>query len=517
MYRPSEALALRGGTGWSGALGMAFLPHLMRRLMTARWLCFLLLLLRPDRAIAAPIAAPIAICPAELPLAITAIINRPAFARSRWGILVQTAARPQARQTLYAREADRYFIPASNAKLLTTAAALKVLGPRWRWRTSIYGVETTAGWQLHLVGRGDPSLTATQLQQLVQQLQHRQIRHITELIADDAWYQGELLNPKWAWGDLQTGYGAPANSLILDENLLELKLTPQQLGQRLQVTWENPAAAKAWQIVNQSVTVAADQPEAIATERSLTPPIVTVKGQLRVGGAADFATIAIVDPAQHFLTQLQQTLAAANIRVDRATVITQPQPLPATELAFVESAPLVELIKTMNHDSNNIYAESLLRSLGTLPPVTPNQTTLALGLTKLKTTLTSLGVDPTGFSLADGAGLSRYDLVSPTALVQTLQAMIQQDGFRASLPVAGQSGTLEYRFRGTPAVGIVQAKTGTLSGAVALSGYVNPPHYSPLVFSLILNHEIASKTVSREAIDDIVVALTRLRSCDEKK
>ena len=498
--------------------------------VSARWLCFILLLASlPGESRAAalppinppvPVLAPV-LCAAELPTAIAAIMNRPAFKRSRWGILVQTLdpAYPQARQTLYAHEADHYFVPASNAKLLTTAAVLKVLGQRFRFRTSVYGLATPTGWHLHLVGRGDPSFTVTQLQQLVQQLHQRGIRRVKELIADDSWYQGDLLNPKWAWGDLQMGYGAPANSLILDENLLELKLTPQQLGQPLQAEWTDPGAAKDWQIVNRSVTVAADQPEEIEVERSLDLSIAIIKGQLRVGGAADVATIAIANPAQHFLNQLQQQLTVVNIQVDRASVINRALPLsaPPLELAFVESAPLAELLKTMNHDSNNIYAESLLRSLGKLSPIASNQTTLALGLNQLKTTLTSLGVDPTGFSLADGAGLSRYDLVSPLALVQTLQVMAQQEGFRASLPVAGQSGTLEYRLRGTPAAGIVQAKTGTLSGVVALSGYVNSPHYLPLAFSLILNHMIESKVQSREALDDIVVLLARLRACKNVK
>ncbi len=490
----------------------------------ARLLCFVLLLTGwSDRAIAAPSAIPVrptpALCPAELPTAIAPILNRPAFNRSRWGILVQTLDpdRPQARQTLYAREADRYFIPASNVKLLTTAAALKTLGPRFRFRTSVYGAETAAGWQVHLVGRGDPSLTATQLQQLGQQLRQRGIQRITELIADDSWYQGELLNPKWALGDVQAGYGAPANSLILDENGLELKLTPQKLGQPLLVEWTDPSLAQDWQIVNRSVTVAIDQPEATEAERAWNQKTVTIKGQLRLGGESDLVAIAIPDPAQHFLKQFQQVLAGVNIRVDRARVSQQPLLRPPTELAFVESAPLVELIKTMNHDSNNIYAESLLRSLGTLPPIPPNQTTLARGLAQLKTTLAQLGLDPTSFSLADGSGLSRYNLVTPMALVQTLQVMAKQAGFRASLPVAGQSGTLEYRFRGTPAVGIVQAKTGTLSGAIALSGYVDPPHYAPLVFSVILNHEIESKAVSREALDDIVGLLVSLRSCDANR
>jgi serine-type D-Ala-D-Ala carboxypeptidase/endopeptidase (penicillin-binding protein 4) len=480
-----------------------------------RWFFMVLLMSIMSHGISRAAAKPAAdLCPADLPAAIEATINQPSFARSRWGILVQTVDRAS-RQTLYAHEAERFFMPASNAKLLTTAAAIKTLGSQFRWRTSVYGVNTAAGWQLHLVGRGDASFTAKQLQQLAQQLRQRGIRQVTQLIADDSAYQGDWLNPRWTWGDLQAGYGAPANSLIVDENLLELKVTPQQLGQPLRVTWVEPEPVQEWQVINQTLTVAMNQPEAVEARRT-DQPIVTVKGQLQVGSEPDFVSISIANPAQNFLSRFQQALAQENIRVDRATVITRPQPIPTPELAFVESAPLPQLLKTMNYDSNNLYAESLLRSLGSQRPLPPNTTTLEAGLVQLKTALTRLGIDPQSFSSADGAGLSRHNLATPTALVQILQVMQDDRSFRASLPIAGQSGTLEYRFRGTPAAGIVQAKTGTLADAVALSGYVQPPNYSPLAFSLILNHSSAPKAEAREAIDQIVVLLTRLRSCRQQ-
>ena len=87
--------------------------------------------------------------------------------------------------------------------------------------------------------------------------------------------------------------------------------------------------------------------------------------------------------------------------------------------------------------------------------------------------------------------------------------------YRASLPVAGISGTLENRFLNTPAQGIVQAKTGTVSGVVALSGYINPPNYEPLVFSIIVNQSDRPATTLRQAVDEIVLLLTRLRRCSQ--
>jgi serine-type D-Ala-D-Ala carboxypeptidase/endopeptidase (penicillin-binding protein 4) len=484
------------------------------------------LALLPDRSHAVP-SRPLqivrqtqtaALCPAELSVAIDAVLDRPTFARSRWGALVQTLGgdRPSSISTLYTREADQYFIPASTAKLLTTAAVLKGLGSQFRFRTSIYGTETPTGWTLHLVGQGDPSFTERQLQQLTQQLSQRGIRPVGQLVVEDAEDPGDRQNSTWTWEDVQSGYGAPVNRLILDENALNLTLIPQALGQPLRVEWENPEQARGWQIINRSVTVDRRQPEFTEVGRVVGQPILTVKGQLWVGSAPDLAAVAIVNPGQNFLDRWQQTLAKANIRVDRAMVVNRPLPHPALEVAAVQSASLPELLKTMNQESNNLYAESLLRSLGATQPADPHRSSLELGLAALTSTLTRLGVDADRFMLVDGAGLSRANLMSPAGLVQTLQVMARQPEarmFRDSLSVAGVSGTLANRFRGTPAEGIVQAKTGTLSDAVALAGYVNPPHHPPLAFSLMLNHYPASNGEARRAIDEVVVLLAKLRSC----
>jgi D-alanyl-D-alanine carboxypeptidase/D-alanyl-D-alanine-endopeptidase (penicillin-binding protein 4) len=138
------------------------------------------------------------------------------------------------------------------------------------------------------------------------------------------------------------------------------------------------------------------------------------------------------------------------------------------------------------------------------------------GLKKITETLTALGVNSQSYVLVDGSGLSRQNLVSPEAIAQTLRAMArspESSFYRASLPVAGISGTLKNRFLNTPAQGIVQAKTGTVSGVVALSGYIDAPSYEPLVFSIIVNQSDRPATTLKQAVDEIVLLLTRLRRC----
>jgi len=128
------------------------------------------------------------------------VINRPQFRRARWGILVEPLAADATKPPLYSHDAQRYFIPASNVKLLTTAAALLQLGANYQIRTSVYQVGTNS---LRVVGRGDPSLTVAQLTDLAQQLKRQGIKNVQELIVDDGYFQGDLINLTWDWQDVQ--------------------------------------------------------------------------------------------------------------------------------------------------------------------------------------------------------------------------------------------------------------------------------------------------------------------------
>jgi D-alanyl-D-alanine carboxypeptidase/D-alanyl-D-alanine-endopeptidase (penicillin-binding protein 4) len=131
-------------------------------------------------------------------------------------------------------------------------------------------------------------------------------------------------------------------------------------------------------------------------------------------------------------------------------------------------------------------------------------------------TLSAFGIDPYSFRQVDGSGLSRYNMVQPTTMVEVLRMMRLADGqdlFYDSLPVAGVSGTLRRRFIGTPAQGRVRAKTGTLRGVRALSGYMDTPSGESVIFSILVNQPGQSGAVMIDAIDQIVLELTRLQPC----
>ncbi|MEB3355442.1 MAG: D-alanyl-D-alanine carboxypeptidase [Synechococcales bacterium] len=168
-----------------------------------------------------------------------------------------------------------------------------------------------------------------------------------------------------------------------------------------------------------------------------------------------------------------------------------------------ESDSLRSWISRVNRDSHNAAADALFTQIG--------------GFATVQAAMGRLGVDPFGFRQVDGSGLSRYNMAKPATFVGILKAMQVATGgdiFYESLPVAGWSGTLRHRFQNTSAQGRVRAKTGTLRGVRALSGYLDHPDYGVVVFSILINQPNQSGTVMLNAIDQVVLTLMDVSRCD---
>ncbi len=456
------------------------------------------------------------ICPAQLNGAIAPIINR---VNARWGVLVQTqAAEPGSRKTLFSRNETTLLIPASNNKIFTTAAALSRLGQAYQIRTVVTGNSLQPDLEtLRIIGRGDPSLTTAKLSSLVQQVKQKGIRQVKQLIGDDTYFRGEGINPYWDRDDTLTGYGAAVNSLMLNQNGVGFTLFPQRVGQPLRFQWDDPTDASQWRVDNQSVTVSAGAGEYVDAYRDPNQWIIRIDAQLRAGSAAEPAAVSIPNPGNYLVQKFRSALTTAQIGVTNSTLVRTTPALPGeVELAAIASPPLRDLLLETNRESNNIYAEALLKTLGATQ--TPNHTNATeAGTAAIKAALTSLGVNPGGFSQVDGSGLADRNRANVTALVQTLQAIARNPSdaqvFRNSLPLAGVNGTLKNRFRNTAAQGRLSAKTGYISGVVSLSGYLTPPNHPPVVLSIIVNQTGGNVATMRGAVDDIVLVLTRLRSC----
>lgn len=467
-------------------------------------------------------AQPVSLCEDRLSQAIDAVRQRHS-PRASWGILIEPLA---SNRQIYSENAQQYLLPASNAKLLTTAAALQRLGGDYRVRTSVYITETPPtgnrrketqdlGQELHVIGRGDPSLTEDSLMQLARQVADAGVESVDRLVLHDSDFGGDAINPNWDWEDVRAGYGAPVNSAIVDRNEIPFILHPRGLGQPLRVEWERSRDRGIWTLDNRSRTVSPDTPEWLSVGRDFHSRTIHIEGQLIEGSPAETVSVAVVDPATVFLQQFRQALAANQIAVGESVVVEEPMRVRGREIAALRSPTVAELVDRVNGVSDNLYAEVLLRWLGT---TAPNDGTSAArrGLQVVEDTLASLGVAPDSYVLNDGSGLSRLNWVSPEALVDTLQAMARSpyaDLYRRSLPVAGESGTLRSRLLESPAV--IYAKTGTLTGVSALSGYLDRPSYGTLVFSIIVNNSDETTARARSHIDEILLLLARSRPCLE--
>jgi serine-type D-Ala-D-Ala carboxypeptidase/endopeptidase (penicillin-binding protein 4) len=460
-------------------------------------------------------AAALDICPSQLPTAINEIIDRPELRRYRWGIVVQALGTTN---QLYNRDGDRLFTPASNVKLITTAVALRHLGAAMRLRTSVYQLPRTGNTtNLLVVGRGDPTLTTVQLQSIVQQLKQRGERQIGQISFDDGYFRGEQTNSDWEWGDLSADYAPAINGLMLNQNALSLNVSPQQVGMPLKYTWGD-ASLGNWQIENQTMTTAFKEDNSVNAIAVFGKPILRLTGKLAQTARSVKLDLPVLNPTESFVSAFRQNLNLASINVNNTRSGSGYSVLNLPELAAIDSPPISELIKETNQQSNNVYAEVLLRSIGRTHPqhYTSNNDTSTLGIALVKQRLTELGVNPQAYSLRDGSGLSRHNLVAPTAFIQLLSAMATMpEGqlYRDSLPVAGISGSLKNRMKGTLAQGIVRAKTGSMGGIVSLSGYINSPKYSPLVFSIILDRHDRSTSSMVKVVDEITVLLSRLKQC----
>ncbi len=444
------------------------------------------------------------LCPVDLPEAISTILSRPEFRRSRWGILVETLS---TQKNLYSLESDKYFIPASTFKLLTTAAALYKFGSSWQIKTSIYRKNNT----YTIVGRGDPSLSTQDLDNLARQLREKGITKIPNLVFNHSYFQTPYIPPTWEWQDINFSYAVGVNNFTLNENTVNLELLPQQLGQELQFDWSDDLAGSQWQIKNETITAEVGKPYNISINRIFGKPILEIKGELAIDSGLDTWEIAVLDPLKYFQDSFRVLLLNQGIytinEINTNNIIIETNL--GDEIAVIKSDSLTNLINITNQESNNLFAESLIQILKA-------ELKTETGPEALTQVLTELGVNPEGYKLADGSGLSRHNLITPSALVETLKLMAQipeADIYQNSLPLGGVSGTLKRRFLNIPEQGIVRAKTGTLTGVSALSGYLYGPHYEPLVFSIIVNQSEQSSSILRQGIDEIVLLLMNLRSC----
>ncbi|WP_407942085.1 D-alanyl-D-alanine carboxypeptidase/D-alanyl-D-alanine endopeptidase [Nocardiopsis codii] len=430
---------------------------------------------------------------------IDAILEDPALEGAVSGVVVVD---PATGEELYSRDGGEQLLPASNMKLFTAAAALEVLGADHAFGTEV-AAEDAPGRRgevqdLYLVGRGDPTLSAEDLDAMAAEVAASGVRTVKgDLYADDTWFDSERLVDDWWPEDEPYAYSAQISALTVahgerfDTGVTEVAVTPAAEGEPAVV--DLGAAEGYADLDNQAVTGAPGSANSLVIDRPVGTNTITVTGSLPADAARVTALRTVDEPAALAGHLFEEALENNGVTVKGDVGLGGvPADWEAPEvLADHTSAGLSEILVPFMKFSNNAHGEMLVKSIG---QETSGAGTWDAGLAGVEDALSGLGVDTSNLVLNDGSGLSRGSLVTADTVVDLLGrtgGASWEEPWSASLPVAGESdpfvgGTLANRMRGTAAEGVVEAKTGTMSGVSALSGYVPGPN-GELVFSIVNN------------------------------
>ncbi len=418
--------------------------------------------------------------------------------------------------TLYAREVDRLYTPASNRKLFIAATALHYLGPDFQFRTPLIASAQSWGDTLNgdlvLVGRGDPDLTTDGLASLADSVLSRGIRVVTgNITVDDTYFDDVEWGSGWMWDDGPYWYWPYSNALSLNDNTVSLEIVPGALvGDPIGVEMD-PSTAYVELNVD-AVTSSPDAESTLEVERHWTPKenVIDVTGSLPAASEPVIEIRSIEDPALYAGTILAELLQERGVEllgtVQRGAI----EDTAIDTLAIHISDSLAVSVQNMLKESDNLTAEQLVKVIGAELSGPPG--TYESGLAAEYLFLANhVGIDTLALKLADGSGVSRYNLVTAGQIMQLLMHMADRtdigEPFLAALPIAGLDGTLEERMVETAAAGVARAKTGSLSGVSSLSGYVPSANGERLAFSILMEFFVGPIAPRRAIQDSIVAAL----------
>lgn len=486
--------------------------------------------------------------------AVAKLLSQPPTSYADWGISVVSLDG----KVIYARNDAQYFNPASSAKLFTTAAAFGLLPGNLTFTTRVVtnaAMDASGRVQgdVTLIGAGDANISGRSLpysgqterpnpplaalEDMADQIVRHGVHAISgDVVGDDTWFPYERYPSGWNWDDLQWGYGAPISALTVNDNAVYLNALPgTNAGEVANASW---LPATSYYTLENSLTTAEPPAQKPGIDRQPGSLAVRLFGQTLIGKDGVHSALAIEDPADFAARSLREMLLARGIQISGTaharhrllsdtgdfldeqqqpvtfhpiTTATVEPPAPgATVLASHVSASLSEDLVVTNKVSQNLHAELILRSLGKLQG---EDGSLVEGTRVVRQFLIQAGIDPDDFVFYDGSGLSSKDLVTPRAFTALLLYAAKQpwgDAFRSTLPIGGQDGTLAGRFRDRSLNGKVFAKTGTLSEATALTGYVTAASGRTIAFSILCSNH-GPRDDMRETMDKIVAAIAGSR------
>ncbi|MDR3747543.1 MAG: D-alanyl-D-alanine carboxypeptidase/D-alanyl-D-alanine-endopeptidase [Acidobacteriota bacterium] len=487
--------------------------------------------------------------PRKLDHDIEQVLSDPEAARGFWGIY---AVSLDSGKPIFRLNQDKLFTPASDAKLFTTAAVFALIGPDYRFKTTVETVGTLdkhgrLGADLVVVGRGDPNLSGRTLpynlhterrapsiqvlQQLADQLMLHGLKYVDgDIVADDSFFVFERYGEGWSQDDLAREWGAPVSALTVNDNVIFVNLMPaDHPGERafLSIT----PFAEYYKVDNRVMTTPQGTgPRTVSINREPGSNQLTFWGNIPQDDSGFSEALAIEDPADFTARLFRQLLEERGVTIygrtrTHHTELASTQTFSVTSiasgggsstrpaipgplvLASYESQPVAQDLRVINKVSQNLHAELMLRLLGKEKGTSGS---IAGGLEVLRGFLVTAGIKPDQFVFFDGSGLSREDLVTPEAIVTLLRYCRQQPWgkqYEDTLPVAAVDGSLAERFRNTPAAGKVRAKTGSLSHVYSLSGYATTQKGEHLAFAIMTNNGNMPTKKTLDTIDRIVESL----------
>ncbi len=450
---------------------------------------------------------------ADLKGDIDRLLQSPALAHSITGILVVSL---KDGRTLYERDADIMLIPASNQKLLTSAAALHRLGADYRYITRLWASgEVDAQGVLHgdmiLQGSGDPTLLLRDIEAMAEAVEKAGIRRIEGyLLYDESAFDGVRRGWDWAWDDEPYYYSPCLSAICVERNAITVFVSPgAKVGDEPRI---RVSPATSYLIVrNEATTAPAGTPSTIYITREHARNIAIVRGRIPLDAQPDSArqALSVEEPPRYAMWLLREVLEKRGITTRYRTALPDRVPKGARLLYTHSSPPLRDILPLLNKPSDNLIAECLMRTLGL---EMHGEGSAAAGERVMLDFLRQAGVDLAGLNIIDGSGLSRRNQITARNLVNLLRFMAshpQAKVFSDSLPVAGVDGTLRNRMRDTIAQGRVRAKTGSLGRVSTLSGYLTTQSGEELAFAILMNNYNGTSATARAVQDAIVVRLVQ--------
>ncbi|MFH1195320.1 MAG: D-alanyl-D-alanine carboxypeptidase/D-alanyl-D-alanine-endopeptidase [bacterium] len=409
---------------------------------------------------------------------------------------------------LYQRNKKLLLTPASNMKILTSAAGLLFLGPEYNFQTSIYYTgeidDDEIEGDLYFIGGCDPEFNMDNLRKMIRQIKSLGVDEIDGNIYGDVSMMDSLYWGKgWMWDDDPGSYVPYLNPLTINNASIKIAYKPGKIGEPAEITLlHDPGYIP---VINNSITVEDDTSDFSVTRNWIEKKDeIIATGKLSITASTDSVEVNLTRPAEYFMHLVCQLFEEEGIDFG-GEINYAATPREAVMLSKNER-PYKEIITALNKNSNNLNAEMTLRALASKHFCKP--ASAENGLKMIDSLVTLIGLNPEYYSFADGSGISSYNLISTELLLEILKNFYfhHPELYKIlfeSFPVAGIDGTLANRMKDCACIGNVHAKTGTKSVASSLSGYLNSKNDHNIVFSIIFENFLEEVNTARKIQDEI--------------